>query len=263
MMSLTATRIAAALGAEIEGIDLRAINSDCEREIRSLLTEFQVLVFPGQSLAPEDLVRFARCFGNPRQHPVVPHIEGYPEVIEIRNFGKGVTLNEHWHSDVTFEERPPMVTLLHALEVPEVGGDTQFSDQYQAWETLSDGLKRMLTPLRALHSGDLLARAMGRSEAPHALHPVARTHPDTGSKALYVCQAFTRHFEDTSAEESRPLLQYLYEHAARPEFTARHQWKVGDLVIWDNRCVQHYAIHDHGDAARVLHRVTVEGERPI
>lgn len=262
-MTLKASRIAAALGARVEGIDLREIDADSAREILSLLNQFQVLVFPGQTLDPGDLVRFAECWGKPSKHPVVPHIEGHPEVIEIRNFGKRVTLNEHWHSDVTFEQRPPMVTLLHALEVPVVGGDTQFSNQVLAWEALSDGMKRMLSPLRALHSGELLARAMGKSEAPRALHPVARTHPDTGRKALYVCQAFTRHFEEMSTEESRPLLEYLYRHAARPELTARHHWSVGDLVVWDNRCVQHYAVHDHGDAARVLHRVTVEGERPI
>jgi len=262
-MPMEVARIASALGARVEGVDLRSIAPDFEREILSLLNQFQVLVFPAQTLDPAELVRFAHCFGKPSQHPVVPHIEGHPEVIEIRNFGKRVTLNEHWHSDVTFEERPPMVTLLHALEVPEVGGDTQFANQYQAWDTLSDGMRQMLAPLRALHSGELLARAMGRSEAPSALHPVARTHPDTGNKALYVCQAFTRHFENMTSDESRPLLQYLYQHASRPELTARHHWSVGDLVLWDNRCVQHYAIHDHGDAARVLHRVTVEGERPV
>jgi taurine dioxygenase len=255
--------MAAALGARVDGVDLRKIEAETESEIRALLNRFQVLVFPGQSLDPEDLVRLASCWGKPSRHPVVPHIDGHPEVIEIRNFGKRVTLNEHWHSDVTFAERPPMITLLHALEVPEVGGDTQFANQYLAWETLSDGMKRMLAPLRALHSGELLARAMGKTEAPSALHPVARTHPDTGNKALYVCQAFTRHFEDMSPEESKPVLQYLYEHAARPEFTARHHWSAGDIVIWDNRCVQHYAIHDHADAARVLHRLTIEGERPV
>ncbi len=262
-MPMEVARIASALGARVEGVDLRSIAPDSEREILSLLNRFQVLVFPAQTLDPAELVQFANCLGKPSQHPVVPHIEGHPEVIEIRNFGKRVTLNEHWHSDVTFEERPPMVTLLHALEVPEVGGDTQFANQYQAWDTLSDGMRQMLAPLRALHSGELLARAMGRSEAPSALHPVARTHPDTGNKALYVCQAFTRHFENMTSDESRPLLQYLYQHASRPELTARHHWSVGDLVLWDNRCVQHYAIHDHGDAARVLHRVTVEGERPV
>jgi taurine dioxygenase len=263
MTSPNPSRIAAALGARVEGIDLRALDDATGRQIRNLLNQHLVLVFPNQSLAPRDLVAVAKCFGNPGQHPVVPHIEGHPEVIEIRNFGKRVTLNEHWHSDVTFQEHPPAVTLLHALEVPEIGGDTQFANQYLAWETLSSGMQRLLSPLKALHSGDVLARAMGRKEAPQALHPVARTHPDTGNKALFVCEAFTRHFEDMSAQESRPLLRYLYELASRPEFTARHHWSVGDLVVWDNRCVQHYAIHDHGDAPRVLHRVTVDGERPV
>jgi taurine dioxygenase len=262
-MSLEVTRIAAALGARIEGIDLREIDGTSAPELRDLLHRHLVLVFPQQSLAAEDLVSVARTFGKPSVHPVVPHIEGHPEVIEIRNFGKRFSLNEHWHSDVTFEACPPKLTLLHALEVPEVGGDTQFANQYRAWETLSAGMRRLLEPLSAVHSGDLLAKAMGKKDAPTAIHPVARTHPDTGNKALYVCEAFTRHFEDMSPKESRPLLEFLYRHASQPEFTARHRWTAGDLVIWDNRCVQHYAIHDHGDDTRVLHRVTVEGERPV
>jgi taurine dioxygenase len=257
------TKVAGSLGARVSGIDLHDPAPEQQASLRTLLLEHLVLVLPEQDLTPAELVGVAKLWGTPTVHSIVPHIDGHPEVIEIRNFGKRVTLNEHWHSDVSFEARPPMLTLLHAIDVPEVGGDTQFANQYMAWETLSEGMRRMLEPLRAVHSGELLARVMGSKKAPSAIHPVARIHPETGRRALYVCEAFTRHFEDMSAAESKPILHFLYRHACRPDFTARHRWSPGDLVIWDNRCVQHYAIHDHDDAGRVLNRVTVEGETPV
>jgi len=255
-------RMAGSLGARVLGLDLDHFGEDDGDALRSLLNEHLVVVIPGPVLEPDRLLRVARSLGEPQVHPVVPHIDGHPGVIEIRNFGKKVTLNEHWHSDVTFEAQPPKFTLLQAHRVPEFGGDTAFANQVQAFEELSSGMQAMLSGLRAVHSGAALARVMGRDAPADVVHPVVRTHPDTGRRALYVCRAFTRRFEHMTAQESRPLLEFLYEWAVRPNLTVRVAWSPGDLVIWDNRCVQHYAIHDHGEAERVLLRVTVEGETP-
>jgi len=255
-------RIAGSLGARVEGVDLTRFDDATRDALRDALHTHLVLVVPGPVLDPDALLTVARGFGEPQVHPVVPHVEGHPGVIEIRNFGKRVTLNEHWHSDVTFEAKPPKLTLLQAHTVPEAGGDTQFANQVQAFEELSEGMQALLSGLRAVHSGAALARVMGRDAPEEVVHPVLRTHPETGHRALYVCRAFTQRFEGMTAEESRPLLDFLYAWGTRPHLTARVRWSPGDLVIWDNRCVQHYAIHDHGDAERVLLRVTVEGEVP-
>jgi len=255
-------RLAGSLGARIEGLDLERFDDSARDQLVKALHEHLVVVVPGPVLSPDALLRVARGLGEPQLHPVVPHIEGHPGVIEIRNFGKRLTLNEHWHSDVTFAPRPPAYTLLQAHRVPEVGGDTQFADQVSAFEELSPAMQRLLLGLRAVHSGAALARAMGREAPEEVVHPAVRTHPGTGRRALYVCRAFTRRFEGMTAEESRPLLEFLYEWGTRPHLTARVRWSPGDLVVWDNRCVLHYAIHDHGDEERVLQRVTVEGETP-
>lgn len=148
----------------------------------------------------------------------------------IRNTGKKTTLNEHWHTDMSFEPVPPKITMLHALQIPDLGGDTAFSDQHQAYESLSEGLKQLLDGVRAVHR--------------------------------YVCRAFTQHLENMTRSESAGLLEFLFERSVRPDFTHRHRWEVGDLVMWDNRSLLHYAIHDHGDQPRLRHRVTVLGEVP-
>ena len=256
-------RLSPALGAEV--IDLDVTASAAAETVTSLIAEHQVVAVRNQQLTPDELVMFARRLGDPAVHPLVPHLDGHPEIQEIRNSGKRVTLNEHWHTDVSFEERPPKYTMLFAREVPDIGGDTQFADQYAAYDSLSPGLRDTLDGLRAEHRGEGLALAMGRdpSDAPSAMHPIARTHPETGRRALYVCRAFTRRVEGWTAGESAGLLQFLYERSSRPDFTYRHRWQTGDLVLWDNRCVLHYAIHDHGDDERLLHRITVHGERPV
>ncbi len=261
-MAVVVIPLAPALGAEVVGFEPGA--ADAGEVAMTLLDEHQVIVLRGHDLEPGDLVSFAERLGEPTVHPLVPHLAGHPAVQEIKNYGKAVTLNEHWHTDVSFVERPPKYTMLHARSVPVLGGDTQFADQYAAYDALSDGLRAFVDGVRAEHRGDGLALAMGRpvADAPSAVHPVARTHPSTGRKALYVCAAFTRRFEGWTPQESAGLLRHLFEHASRPEFTYRHRWQPGDVVIWDNRCVQHYAIHDHGDAERILHRITIEGEVP-
>ena len=256
--------VAPTLGAEVRGIDVRNIG-DAEFEVvRDAFREHRLLVIKDQSLSPEELMAWGRRWGELLVHPLTPHIDGFPPVQAIQNTGTKTTINEHWHSDMTFEPQPPKMTILHALEVPELGGDTAFADQHAAYDSLSDGLKRLLDGMRAVHAAVGLARIVGKDprDAPRAVHPVIRTHPDTGRKALYVCRAFTQHFEDMTSSESRGLLEFLFERSYRPDFTHRHKWERGDLVLWDNRSLLHYAIHDHGDSPRLLHRITVQGEVP-
>ncbi|MDH3685411.1 MAG: TauD/TfdA family dioxygenase, partial [Myxococcales bacterium] len=254
------------LGAEIDGLDVTNLDERQVAEVRAAFLEYHVLVFRDQKLTPDQQVAFAEHFGPLLIHPIFPHLEGYPPVIHIQNRGKKRTLTEVWHSDVTFEARPPLGTLLYALEVPDAGGDTLFANQHKAYERLSPGLKRMLDGLRAIHTGKLLGALSGEGERwkQHGqAHPVVRTHPETGRKALFVNRGFTVAFEDMTPEESAPLLRFLWEQATTPDVTCRHRWRPGDLVFWDNRSVMHYAIHDHDDAPRVLHRITVEGDTPV
>lgn len=259
-------KLGASLGAEIVDFNLNEpLQSGDVATIQQALRDHLVLVFRNQQLSPESYIEFGRQFGELIEHPVFPHLEGYPPIIEIKNFGKQFSVNEHWHSDVTFSPQPSGETMLYALDIPETGGDTQFSNQYLAYDALSDGMKDMLGRMRAVHTGAGAAKLAGKdaSEAPTAVHPVIRTHPVTGKKALFVCRAFTEKFEGMTWEESQPLLNWLFDHSARYEFTWRHQWQPGDVAIWDNRCTLHYAIHDHGDENRLLHRCTTAGEAVI
>lgn len=251
-------------GAVVTGVDVRSMADGAFGEIAEAFRDHRLLVIKDQSLSPEELMRFGERWGTLHVHPLTPHLEGHPPVQAIRNTGKKTTLNEHWHTDMSFEPVPPKITMLHALEIPDLGGDTAFSDQHAAYESLSEGLRTMLDGVRAVHRSENLARIMGKDpqEAPSAVHPVFRTHPDTGRRALYVCRAFTQHFEAMTRSESAGLLEFLFERSVRPDFTLRHRWEVGDLVMWDNRSLLHYAIHDHGDRPRLLHRVTVQGEVP-
>jgi len=182
---------------------------------------------------------------------------------------------------VTYLDEPALGSILYALEVPDYGGDTMFANQYMAYEALSPGMRHMLDGLVAIHSArgvygvdadnsyarrdGLSAMQIKRSEAAHreTEHPVVRTHPETGRKGLYVNRNFTVRFKDMTVEESRPLLNFLYEHAVRPEFTCRFRWERGSIAFWDNRCVQHYALNDYHGQRRVMHRVTINGDRPV
>jgi len=232
--------------------------------LRDAFGEHRLLVIKDQELTPCELMEFGSRWGELLVHPLTPHIDGFPPVQAIENSGKKRTLNEHWHTDMSFEPVPPKITMLHALAVPALGGDTAFADQHLAYESLSEGLRAMLDGVRAVHASENLARIMGKDprQAPRAAHPVFRTHPDTGRKALYVCRAFTQYLEGMTREESRGLLDFLFERSVRPDFTHRHAWSTGDLVMWDNRSLLHYAIHDHGDQPRLLHRITIQGEPP-
>jgi taurine dioxygenase len=273
--------IAGALGAEVSGVDLaRKLPDATIAEIRQALLTHLVIFFRDQHLTPEHHLALGRRFGPLQVHDFVEAMPDYPEILEVRkepeetrNFGSG------WHTDVSYLERPSLGSLLYALEAPEYGGDTLFANQYLAYEMLSDGMKQMLDGLTAMHSarrpyGINAARAQeygpssmrfNFSEKAHdeIEHPVVRTHGETGRKALYVNRTFTLRFKDMTEAESAPLLNYLCDHAVRPEFTCRFRWQQGSLAFWDNRAVQHNAINDYHGRRRLMHRVTIEGERPV
>ena len=273
--------IAGALGAEIAGVDLSGPLPDSViGEIRAALLDNLVIFLHDQQLSPEQQLDFGRRFGVLQVHEFVGGTAAHPEIIEVRkepqetrNFGGG------WHTDVSYLERPALGSVLYAREVPDYGGDTLFANQYLAYETLSDGMKQMLDGLTAMHSarrpyGINAARAQeygpssmrfNFSEKAHdeIEHPVVRTHGETGRKALYVNRTFTLRFTGMTEAESAPLLNYLCDHAVRPEFTCRFRWQPGSLAFWDNRAVQHNAINDYHGRRRLMHRVTIEGERPV
>ena len=257
------TRLSAPLGAVIDNLDIRHISHDQWQTLNELFCQYHVLVFPAQDLTPEDQLAFASRWGELVPFPYMALPE-HPNLIELRNTGKARDVNQHWHSDMTYHPAPPKLTMLYALQAPEIGGETAFANQHLAWEEVSPGLKRILADLQAVHSAKDLARLYKQDEttAFESLHPVVRTHDETGAQALYVCRAFTQRFEDWSRRESTALLNYLFEHSTRPEYQARHQWRKGDLVMWDNRSVLHYAVHDHADEPRVIHRCQVLGPTP-
>lgn len=257
-------RIAAPLGAVVEGLDVRSVSDTSWRELNDLFCTHHLLVFPDQALQPEDQMAFARRWGDLVRHPYAGIAE-HPDVIELKNYGKNADINQHWHSDMTYEVAPPKLTMLYALEAPNLGGDTAFANQILAYQALSSGMRELLDGLTALHTAERLANAYREdpTAAPRAEHPVVRAHDETGERALYVCAAFTQCFVNWTREESRSVLEYLYRHCTRPEFQARHSWRPRDLVMWDNRCLQHFAVHDHDDEARLIHRVQVAGPVPV
>ena len=272
---VAARRLSGALGAEIAGVDLAGIDDALFAEIRRRLLEHLVLVFPGQSLTPAQQADFTARFGEVAGHPLKSrrHLEDVPAVHVLENFtGHRGGRNDWWHSDISFAEVPPMVSVLYGLEVPEGYGDTMFCNMYAAWEGLSPGLRETLAGLKAVHSAETLAvRNAGAdndegqvSHVPRpAEHPVARTHPETDRKALYVNEYFTRRFADMTEAESRPLLDYLIARAIPPENVYRHRWRQRDVVVWDNRCTMHYGVFDYGESQRrVMHRTTALGDRP-
>jgi taurine dioxygenase len=246
-------------------------------EIRSAFLEHHVLVFRRQKLSPADLESFSEAaFGPVLAHPIFPAADGTRGTVRIENIGKRLSTNEHWHSDVTFVERPPVATLLHAVEVPACGGDTQFANQHLAYEALSPGMQQMLDGMCAVHTGQSLrprtgsglaqAVAQNAAEASESgaryravLHPVVQRHPETGRKCLFLCRAFVERLEGFALRESQPILEGLFARQVLPDLTYRHRWERGDLVVWDNRCLLHYAIHDHGNDERRLLRCTTGG----
>ncbi len=256
-------RLAAPLGAVIEGLNVREVTTQTWPDLNRLFNQYKVLVFRNQKLTPEDQANFASLWGPLVHHPYAS-TKAHPAIMTLTNYGKKKDVNQHWHSDMIYNPVLPKLTMLYGLEVPSIGGNTAFSNQTLAWAELSEGLRTTLRSLRAVHSAAGLARIYGEDpkKAPFAKHPVMRTHAETGEPALFVCREFTERFVGWSKAESAALLEYLFQHRARPEFQARQQWRRGDLVMWDNRCLLHFAVHDHGDEPRVIHRLQVEGETP-
>lgn len=269
--------IAGAIGAVITGVNLSTqLSEETVEAIRREWLKHGVVFFRDQNISPAQFLSFARRFGQPTEYPLVKGLEGYSEITPVvkleherANFG-GV-----WHSDTAYLEAPPMASMLIAREVPPVGGDTLFANTYLAYETLSDGMKRLLDGLVALNSSvkadatrtreDRMkdsARSDGKKEYV-AAHPAVRIHPETGRRALYVNIAHTVSFAGMTAEESAPILDYLFRHQTRPEFTGRFRWKVGSIAFWDNRCALHNPINDYHGFRRVMHRVTLAGDKPI
>ena len=276
MAKLEIRRIAGALGAEIHGV---ALDGDLEAEtvaaIRQALLDHLVIFFREQSLSPDRFMALARRFGRPIEYPFVRGIEGFPEIIQVAKLEQEtVNFGGIWHSDTTYLERPPMGTMLVAREVPPVGGDTLFANQYLAYEALSDGMKALLGGLKAVNSSAKANTTRTREDRVRsdarpgandefvAEHPAVRTHPETGRKALYVNVGHTVRFAGMTEEESAPILDYLFRHQVRPEFTCRFAWRAGSLAFWDNRAAQHNPINDYHGYRRVMHRITLAGDAP-
>lgn len=249
------------VGADIHGLDLSApLDDETFAELEAAFHEYLVVAIREQEITPDHHLTFARRWGEVLPHPYVPSIDGYPGVMRVYD---PTPITQTWHSDFTYAERPSKMSILVARIIPPVGGDTMFANQYVAYDALSPALREMLQTLRAVHRGTSLAKAAGLSDKDiEWTHPVVRTHPETGRKALFVNADYTKHFDGMTVEESEPLLRYLYVHASRTEFTCRHRWHDGDVLMWDNRVLQHAVIGDVHGAERELHRVTIEGEVP-
>ena len=268
--------IAGALGAEISGVDVaKELDAGTVAAIRQAWLEHLVIFFRDQELTPAQFLAFGRRFGEPIEYPFVKGLPETPEVIPVLKLEhEAVNFGGIWHSDTTYLDVPPMASMLIAREVPPAGGDTEFANMYLAYETLSDGMKRLLEPLVAVSSSaladvsktreDRMKDSARRDAAKQyvAEHPVVRVHPETGRKALYVNIAHTERFTDMTREESLPILRYLYQHQTRPELTCRFRWAPGSIAFWDNRCAQHNAINDYPGRRRLMHRITLAGDRP-
>ncbi len=275
---LRITPMTGVLGAEIEGVDLAGeLSDDLMAAIRTALVEHHVIVFRDQDLSMDQQLAFGRRFGELDTHPFVHGNDHHPEILDVItepddriNFGGG------WHTDVTFLPEPDMGSILYAVEVPPSGGDTLFANQHAAYDALSDKMQAMIDDLVAIHTAghqygeggtSTLSKAMKTRNADRSAetveHPVVRTHPESGRKGLYVNRAFTTRIRKLSADESHAMLTFLNRHAVKEAFTCRLVWEPGTLAMWDNRSVQHYALHDYAGHRRVMRRITVKGDRPV
>jgi len=288
-MSLTITKLSPKLGVEIAGIDLsQPLGGNMVAEIRQAWLDANgIALFRGQSLTTAQHIDFSSHFGSlfgapgevPLQETVSRYIHpNHPEIYRVSNkVENGEPLGReragtYWHSDVSFRDCPAGASILHAREVPEIGGDTLFADLTQAYEALSETMKDTLAPLRAHHDWAVAAATQYSQNVVIAddleggnrtVHPVVRTHAETGRKGLFINPGFVSQLEGFEKAESDALLGYLYSHAIKPEFLYRHRWCQGDIVMWDNRTLMHYAIADYGATPRYMERTTVIGETPV
>jgi len=270
--------IGGVIGARVEGIDIsKDLDEQSFQDIHKAFLDHHVLVFPDQRLTPARQIAFTSRFGAVQPHPLKTRRtpEGFPEVMILENRpGIPGARNDVWHLDVTCTEIPPAIGVLHALEIPGNGqGDTQFSNLHSAYGALSAGLQKFLHGLGGLHSAQGLASRFNNAHSdalpitnvpPPIRHPIVRTHPETGKRTLFISVLEVVSFEGMTAQESEPILNYLYSVATRAEHVYRHRWSVGDVVMWDNRCVMHYGVHDYDDKVpRLMHRTTAAGDRPV
>lgn len=273
---ITVKALCGAAGAEIGGVDLaKPLSDDTVAEIRRAFLDRSVLAFRGQELTPATQIAFTSLFGKVEQHPHyrTNAIEGYPEILVLEHkAGQYINgKNDIWHADITFIESPPLGSVLHCKAAWEGYSDTMFANQFMAYEALSEPVRRMLDGLQAEHSAEILQRRNNahaynnriENIAPPVVHPVVRTHPESGRKSLFVNPVYTTRVLGLSEEESRCILDFLFAHSVRPDFVYRHRWRVGDVVMFDNRCLQHYVVPDHPSAMhRLMHRTTAAGDRP-
>jgi alpha-ketoglutarate-dependent taurine dioxygenase len=259
------------VGAEIRGVDLaRPLDERPFKEIHAALVDNGVIFFRDQHLTPEQQKDFGQLFGELHVHPAAPSLlEGHPEILVIHADEKSTRVaGENWHSDVSCDPEPPMGSILYMRELPPVGGDTLFASMYAAYDALSAPMQRFLEPLTAMHEGEHVYRGRygiddrGRV-FPKAEHPVIRTHPVSGRKALFVNGGFTTRIVQLARAESDALLQFLFRHLETPEFQCRFRWQVNSVAFWDNRCVQHHAMWDYYPQRRHGHRVTIKGDKPF
>jgi len=273
MNDLTLRPMTGGCGAEVLGVDLANLSNSDWQGVRDAFADFGVIFFRDQTLTPEQHIAFANRWGTIDINKFFRADATHPEIAEVRKEpDQQLNIGGGWHTDHSYDQVPAMGSILVARELPEFGGDTLYANLYAAYDALSDGLKETLNGLRAVHSSRHVFGNQGAYKGTEldktfanehlvddAVHPAVITHPLSGRKALYVNPGFTLHFEGWTAEESRPLLEYLYRHAVRPEFTCRFRWAEGSVALWDNRCTWHYALNDYHGQRRLMHRITVEG----
>jgi taurine dioxygenase len=269
--------IAGALGAAISGVDLRdPISPALAAQLRAAFLKHKVIFLRKQPLTPQQFLRFAEAFGTPIEYPFVKGLEGFPMIIEVKKLEhERVNFGGVWHSDTTYLEEPPLGSMLLSREVPPYGGDTMFANQELAYESLSPTMQKLLEPLVGISSS---AKAdvsktredriktdgkEGKATEYRADHPIVRTHPETGRKSLYLNTAHTTGIKGMTDAESAPLLQFLFEHQVKPEFTCRFAWEPDCIAFWDNRCAMHNPVNDYHGYKRLMQRITLQGTRPV
>ncbi|MCH7307762.1 taurine dioxygenase [Acinetobacter sp. NIPH 1852] len=276
-MTLNIEIIKPSIGAIIHDVDLNMVDAKTTQHIQQALLDHHVIFFRHQQLAPQAQADLARGFGSLHIHPIFPTVENVPEIIVLDSWRQDLRDNELWHTDVTFSQKPPLGCVLQAIKIPPVGGDTLWSSGAAAFAALDQDLQQKLQGLTATHDirqsfpierfahneveRQKLEQTFKRN--PPVIHPVVRTHPVTGQPILFVSEGFTTRINELDKAESTELLQYLFAHATSEQFHLRWQWQAGDVAIWDNRCTQHKALFDYGDAHRIMHRATINGDVPF
>ena len=276
-MTLNIEVIKPTIGAIIYDVDLNTVDENTTQQIQQDLLYHHVIFFRNQQLAPQAQAELARGFGSLHIHPIFPTVENVPEIIVLDSWKQDLRDNELWHTDVTFSQNPPLGCVLQAIKIPPVGGDTLWSSGVAAFAALDQSLQQKLNGLTATHDirqsfpierfahNDVERKKLEETfkRNPPVVHPVVRTHPVTGQPILFVSEGFTTRINELDESESAELLQYLFAHATHEQFHLRWQWQEGDVAIWDNRCTQHKALFDYGDAHRIMHRATINGDAPF